>query len=133
MYSIVFSMRHSLILGHYGNVQSKSCTTPKKSVQLILEFVRLYFYSHVRYIIIQSLRFHLQQVKSEQLNLLKHPVVGSLLHYKWRKFGQYGYFFNLVTYIIFLAVLTAFALVVFHPLDDSCESMIVVKHLQLLL
>ena len=61
------------------------------------------------------------QVESEQLNLLKHPVVGSLLHYKWKKFGQYGYFSNLLTYIVFLTLLTAFALVVSHPLEQDCK------------
>ena len=61
------------------------------------------------------------QVESKRLNLLRHPVVGSLLHRKWLKFGQYGYFVNLLTYCLFLTSLTVFALIVENPMSPVCE------------
>ena len=47
--------------------------------------------------------------------------MGSLLHRKWRKFGQSAYFLNLLTYSIFLIFLTTFALITENPRSQSCE------------
>jgi len=55
------------------------------------------------------------------LDLLKHPLIGSLLHYKWKIFGL-CYFLNLLWYISFLAFLTMFALLVPSPLEPTCMS-----------
>ena len=46
--------------------------------------------------------------------------MGSLLHYKWRVFGLYGYLFNLLTYCVFLIFLTTFALIVENPRGQAC-------------
>ncbi|XP_064387692.1 transient receptor potential cation channel subfamily A member 1 homolog [Halichondria panicea] len=59
-------------------------------------------------------------VDRKELKLLKHPVVGSLLHYKWNKFGLIGYIVNLLTYAVFLSLLTAFALLVPNPQSPQC-------------
>ena len=61
-----------------------------------------------------------RQVRKERLNLLKHPVVGSLLHYKWESFGMFWFLFNLFTYIFFLMFLTEFALLAPTTLEDAC-------------
>ena len=50
-------------------------------------------------------------------NLMKHPLVISLLDYKWKKFGRYIFFGNMFVYLIFLAFLTAFGLVVLSPVE----------------
>ncbi len=63
------------------------------------------------------------QVDSEQIGLLKHPLVTSLLDYKWTTYVQYVYFGNLFVYLLFLSFLTAFALVVLNPLSCTCESL----------
>ena len=61
------------------------------------------------------------KVECKRLNLLTHPLVGSLLHYKWRKFGQYGYLLNLLTYCIFLIFLNIFALTIENPRSQTCK------------
>ena len=48
-------------------------------------------------------------------------MVASLLHFKWMKFGLIGYIANLLTYVVFLCFLTAFALVVPNPQSPACE------------
>ena len=53
--------------------------------------------------------------------LMKHPLVISLLDYKWKKFGRYIFFGNLFIYLIFLMFLTAFGLVVLSPLERPCK------------
>ena len=62
------------------------------------------------------------QVESERTELLKHPLVTSLLDYKWRKYTRYVYFGNVAVYFLYIAFLTAFALVVHSPLEIPCES-----------
>ena len=52
---------------------------------------------------------------------MKHPLVISLLDYKWKKFGQYIFFGNLFVYLIFLVFLTAFGLVVLSPVEGPCK------------
>ena len=62
------------------------------------------------------------QVASAQIDLLKHPLVTSLLDYKWRTYGRYVYFGNLFIYVVFLVFLTAFALTSPNPVSRTCES-----------
>ena len=52
---------------------------------------------------------------------MKHPLVISLLDYKWKKFGRYIFFGNLFIYLIFLVFLTAFGLVVLSPVEKPCK------------
>ena len=61
------------------------------------------------------------KVESKRIDLLKHPLVTSLLNYKWRTFARYVYFGNLLIYLIFLIFLTCFALLVINPLTQTCE------------
>lgn len=61
------------------------------------------------------------KVESQRIDLLKHPLVTSLLNYKWKTYGRYFYFGNLLIYIIFLLFLTAFALTVINPLEPICK------------
>ena len=53
------------------------------------------------------------------MDLLKHPLVTSLLRDKWQTYGFIIYFANLFIYLIFLAFLTTFALSVPNP--QACE------------
>ena len=50
----------------------------------------------------------LLQVKNQREQLLGHPLVTFLLHYKWQTFGRYIYYFKLSLYIIFLFFLTGY-------------------------
>ena len=52
---------------------------------------------------------------------MKHPLVISLLDYKWKRFGRYIFFGNLFIYLTFLVFLTAFALVVQSPVERPCK------------
>ena len=61
------------------------------------------------------------KAESKRLNLLTHPLVGSLLHHKWKKFGQYGYFINLLMYTVFIISLTTFAFIIQNPRSQVCE------------
>ena len=54
-------------------------------------------------------------------NLMKHPLVISLLDCKWKKFGRYIFFGNLIIYITFLVFLTAFGVGVLSPLERPCK------------
>ena len=63
----------------------------------------------------------IMKVESKRLNLLTHPLVGSLLHHKWKRFGQYGYFTNLLIYCLFLIFLTTFALIIENPMSTFCK------------
>jgi len=47
--------------------------------------------------------------------------VGSLLHYKWWKFGMWVYVLNLLLYLPFLISLTVFALLVLTPETKPCK------------
>jgi len=68
----------------------------------------------------QWYNFHLQ-MKYKHPNLLKHPLVTSLLKSKWSKFGRKVFFMNLSLYILFLVFLTAFGLKVLSPLEPICK------------
>ena len=59
-------------------------------------------------------------MKQGNPDLLKHPLVISLLDYKWKKFGRFVFFLNLLIYIFFLVFLTAFGLTVLSPLEMTC-------------
>ena len=61
------------------------------------------------------------KVKHGREDLLLHPVVGSLLHYKWNKFGRHGYYLNLFTYILMLFFLNLYALLLENPLSETCK------------
>lgn len=61
------------------------------------------------------------QVKEKPV-LLKHPLVRSLLAYKWQKYGRWVYFLNLFLYLLFLSSLTTYSLVLLTPIHPTCES-----------
>ena len=61
------------------------------------------------------------QKKHACSTLMKHPLVISLLDYKWKRFGRYIFFGNLFIYLIFLMFLTAFGLVVLSPVERPCK------------
>ena len=63
----------------------------------------------------------MMQVASNRTELLKHPLVTSLLNYKWTKFGQVVYFSNLAIYFVFLISLVVLALVLVPPSSDFCQ------------
>ncbi|KAI0226877.1 Transient receptor potential cation channel subfamily A member basal [Lamellibrachia satsuma] len=49
-------------------------------------------------------------VEHHQEALLAHPLVTSLLQYKWDNFGRYVYYTNLASYVIFLTFLTVYVM-----------------------
>ena len=61
------------------------------------------------------------QIESNNLRLLTHPVVISLLHYKWKKFGLPLYLLNLFIFVLFLFFITGFSLSVPSPLYEDCK------------
>ena len=61
------------------------------------------------------------QVKYKRVEILQHPVVGSFLLQKWKKFGFYYYLFTMLTYGLFLFLLTAFSMIANNPLGDVCK------------
>jgi len=65
--------------------------------------------------------FVILQMKSKHPNLLKHPLVTSLLKSKWDSFGRKVFFTNLFLYSLFLTFLTAFGLVALSPLEPTCK------------
>ena len=60
------------------------------------------------------------QVQYGRLEMLTHPVISSLLQHKWFHFGLWLYLLKMIIYIIFLGLLTAFALVVLPPQSNTC-------------
>ena len=48
--------------------------------------------------------------KEEQRNLLRHPLCLALILRKWQHYGRYLYFTGLFSYLLFLALLTSYAL-----------------------
>ena len=74
---------------------------------------------HITFIvIIYNIIIHIQDSESK---LLLHPVVKSLLSWKWSRYIALFFFINLVLYLIFLSFLTAFALIVPNPQLSICE------------
>ena len=64
----------------------------------------------------------------EQKNLLRHPLCMSLVRRKWMKYGRYIYYSGLISYLVFLAFLTSFALLspniaIQSNLNSSCETL----------
>ncbi|XP_071500366.1 uncharacterized protein [Diadema antillarum] len=51
-------------------------------------------------------------VSAERSNLLAHPLVASLLNYKWNKVVRFFFWASLVSYLIFVAMLTSYVLVI---------------------
>ncbi|CAF3400425.1 unnamed protein product [Rotaria socialis] len=47
--------------------------------------------------------------------LLDHPVVHSLLDYKWNLYARYVYYFNFLFYLLFVASLTTYVFITFAP------------------
>lgn len=71
------------------------------------------------------------QVEHNRTDLLKHPLVTSLLKLKWRRYGRTAYFSNLLFFISFVIIISAFALVSLNPQDDVCKSIINPTHAEL--
>ena len=47
--------------------------------------------------------------------LLDHPLVHSLLEYKWNLYAAYVYYFNFLFYLLFVASLTTYVFLTFAP------------------
>uniref|UniRef100_H2Y8X8 Ion transport domain-containing protein n=1 Tax=Ciona savignyi TaxID=51511 RepID=H2Y8X8_CIOSA len=58
-------------------------------------------------------------VESKCENLLLHPVVTGLLNYKWRRFGRYVYYGNLLFFVAYLTILNVYMMLnpPFYKLD----------------
>ncbi|XP_077974410.1 uncharacterized protein LOC120329316 isoform X2 [Styela clava] len=72
-------------------------------------------------------------VKSKRENLLRHPLVHSLLEYKWKSYGRVVYYINLLLYTLFMAVFNSYMLTVPPPyainatatnIDGSCVKVV---------
>lgn len=50
-------------------------------------------------------------VKHEQKTLLLHPLTQVLLNQKWSTFGRFIYYFNFLTYLIFVGLYSAFIII----------------------
>ena len=57
----------------------------------------------------------------QSTELLLHPVVISLLRWKWTRYIAWFYFLNLGLYLTFVGFLTAFALTVPNPQLQACK------------
>jgi hypothetical protein len=67
-------------------------------------------------------------VDYDRESLLNHPLVKELLSYKWRRVGIPGLIIYFTCYMLFLIILTAFALVIPRPepSNDFCKKIYVV-------
>ena len=65
--------------------------------------------------------FYKLQVKYERTRLLQHPVTRELVSYKWKAYAMPAFLINLVIYLVFLACLTAFAVVIPLPTESLCK------------
>jgi transient receptor potential cation channel subfamily A protein 1 len=54
-------------------------------------------------------------VDKNRENLLDHPLVHSLLDYKWTLYARYVYYFNFLFYLLFVASLTTYVFLTFAP------------------
>ena len=62
-------------------------------------------------------------MKYERTNLLQHPVTRELVSYKWKAYAMPAFLINLAIYLVFLAFLTAFAVVIPLPIGSpECEN-----------
>ena len=59
------------------------------------------------------------QVNSKCESLLLHPVVTGLLNYKWKRYGRYVYYSNLLLFVTYLVVLNVYMLLIppFYQID----------------
>ena len=55
-----------------------------------------------------------------QTKLLDHPLVSSLIAYKWSKAWRF-YLINILFYLVFLVFVTAFALELPNPQSELCK------------
>ncbi|CAK8698608.1 transient receptor potential cation channel subfamily A member 1-like isoform X2 [Clavelina lepadiformis] len=58
-------------------------------------------------------------VDSKCEGLLVHPVVTGLLNYKWRRYGRYLYYFNLLLFVTYLVLLNVYMMLLpaFYRID----------------
>lgn len=54
-------------------------------------------------------------VEKNREQLLDHPLVHSLLNYKWTLYARYVYYINFLFYLLFVASLTTYVFVTFAP------------------
>ena len=54
-------------------------------------------------------------VEKNREHLLDHPLVYSLLDYKWKLYARYVYYFNFLFYLLFVASLTTYVFITFAP------------------
>ena len=54
-------------------------------------------------------------VEKNREYLLDHPLVHSLLDYKWRLYARYVYYFNFLFYLLFVGSLTTYVFLTFAP------------------
>ncbi|KAK6747542.1 hypothetical protein RB195_000627 [Necator americanus] len=65
--------------------------------------------------------------EAEKLSLLSHPLVFSLLKYKWNSLGRYVYYFALIVYIIFICLFTLYITYTpapFNVFDESSKEIV---------
>ena len=65
--------------------------------------------------------FYKFQVKYERTRLLQHPVTRELVSYKWKAYAMPVFVINLAIYLVFLAFLTAYAVVIPLPTESLCD------------
>ena len=58
-------------------------------------------------------------MNTKRVELLDHPLVQSLIIYKWRKYGSIFYYTNLAIYLTFLIALNIYAFHVVRPFSDG--------------
>nr|UPO70950.1 sTRP5 [Mesobuthus martensii] len=63
-------------------------------------------------------------VTAERQQLLGHPICTSLLNYKWRIYGRYVYYTNLLVYILFLIFFTGYVLCNHPPCPEFTDNRI---------
>ena len=61
------------------------------------------------------------QVESKRTELLKHPLIYSLIDHKWKyEMVMLFFYISLVCYLLFAVLLTTFALQLPNPLSPTC-------------
>ncbi|XP_065895664.1 transient receptor potential cation channel subfamily A member 1 homolog [Dysidea avara] len=59
-------------------------------------------------------------IDNKRIELLNHPLATQLLTYKWRSYGIFIYYINLISYLLFLGFLTGFTLSLQNPKTEEC-------------
>lgn len=72
--------------------------------------------------IVQSNHPFTLMVEKNREELLNHPLVHSLLEYKWNLFASYVYYLNFLFYLLFVASLTAYVFLAFPPYSFGITS-----------